>query len=296
MTSRTSTVPLDDVALFVHELGNADESPPLLVVHGGPDWDHTYLLPGLERVALTRHVIAFDLRGCGRSSRGLGEGRYQPELLVEDIARLAHTLGHERVDLLGFSTGGQVAQLVVQSHPELVRRLVLASTTAYPVPDRSADETEEPVDPARDQPGPWPAWAGFARGCAATDAETTVQWAIESAPTAIHDLDRLEAYLTLLSRVRFTGEWLPAFRAGRLHPWRPADPEAVLRRCGGRVLILHGANDLTFPVTLARRLHDAVPGSELVVLDGAGHMAHIDRPEQWAAAVVSFLTDPDPRS
>lgn len=287
-------MPLGDVALFVHELGNPDVRPPLLVVHGGPDWDHSYLLPGLALVALTRHVIAFDLRGCGRSSQGLGEGRYQPELLVEDIARLAHTLGHGRMDLLGFSTGGQVAQLVVESHPELVRRLVLASTTAYPVPDRDLSGTGDPIDLAPDQPGPWPAWAGFPRGSAATDAETTVQWAIESAPTAIHDLSRLEDYLTLLSRVRFTGEWLPAFRAGRLHPWRPPDPEAVLRRFPGPVLILHGANDLTFPVTLARRLHDAIPGSELVVLDAAGHMAHVDRPEQWAAAVASFLADPAP--
>lgn len=292
--SRTRRVPLDDVQLFVHELGAADVSPPLLVVHGGPDWDHTYLLPGLELVARTRHVVAFDLRGCGRSSQGLGEGRYQPELVVQDVVGLVHALGHDRVDLLGFSTGGQVAQLVVEAHPEIVRRLVLASTTAYPVQDRSADEVEERSKDGRAAGAPWPAWAGFAPGRATTDAETTLEWAVQGAPTALHDLSRLEDYLVLLSRVRFSGEWLPAFRAGRLHPWRPADPETVLRRFPGPVLVLHGAHDLTFPAALARRLHAAVPGSDLVVLDGAGHMAHVDRPEQWADAVVSFLADAAP--
>ena len=50
---RTRTLPLDDVALFVREMGpQRSDVPPLLVIHGGPDWDHTYLLPGLELVAL----------------------------------------------------------------------------------------------------------------------------------------------------------------------------------------------------------------------------------------------------
>lgn len=112
---------------------------PLLVIHGGPDWDHTYLLPGLELVAETRRVVAFDLRGCGRSTRSLGPAGYQPEFVVEDVERLIGILGYERVDLLGFSTGGQVAQLFIEAHPERVRRLVLASTTAYPHVDQYLD-------------------------------------------------------------------------------------------------------------------------------------------------------------
>jgi pimeloyl-ACP methyl ester carboxylesterase len=136
-SDRMSIVPVGDVALFVREMGENDpDVAPLLVIHGGPDWDHTYLLPGLELVAQSRRVVVFDLRGCGQSTKGLGYDGYQPELVVGDVERLIGVLGHKRVDLLGFSTGGQVAQLFVEAHPGRVRRLILASTTAYSDVDR----------------------------------------------------------------------------------------------------------------------------------------------------------------
>jgi len=127
----TRTVAVGTVDLFVRTLRTEQsEEPPLVVIHGGPDWDHTYLLPGLMPVAARRHVILFDMRGCGRSTRDLASTEYQPEFVVGDIAGLVEALGHDRVDLLGFSTGGQVAQLLIEAHPDLVRRLILASTTA----------------------------------------------------------------------------------------------------------------------------------------------------------------------
>lgn len=52
VVGRSSYVALGDVTLFVREIGESKAGgPPLLVIHGGPDWDHSYLLSGLERVA-----------------------------------------------------------------------------------------------------------------------------------------------------------------------------------------------------------------------------------------------------
>ena len=129
---RVRVARIGEVDLFVRELGHENAGdPPLVVIHGGPDWDHSYLLPGLKQAARRRRVVAFDLRGCGGSSRGLPPERYQPELVVEDVSRLMAWLDHEQVDVLDFSTGGQIARLLVDAHPGQVRRLVLASTTAY---------------------------------------------------------------------------------------------------------------------------------------------------------------------
>ena len=284
---RSSVVSLGGVDLFVRELGpDGVTSAPLVVIHGGPDWDHTYLLPGLTPVSQHRHVILFDMRGCGRSTRGLGPDGYQPELVVEDLSQLLQALGHDRVDLLGFSTGGQVAQLFVEAHPRLVRRLVLASTTAYADVHQGLDgwpeyERRLQLDVAR------PAWAEHRPG---DDVLGTVQWALEAAPTAIWNLDRMDDYLRLLEGVLFSGEWLRPFREGRLHAWRPRDPEQVLRDFAGPVLILHGAQDMGFPVQVARRLHDAVPTTSLRVIEGAGHMAHVDQPEAWSSAVLGFVS------
>lgn len=271
----------DGVSLHVRRLGEPRPGrPPLLAVHGGPSWDHSYLLPGLEPIAARREVVAFDMRGCGRSTRDLPVEAYQPDLVVEDIRRLIDALGHDTVDLLGFSTGGQVAQLFTEAHPERVRRLVLASTTAYgdvspyladwpEYERRAAMATEPPAD--------------------CTDLQWTVHHARTGAVTAIWDLGRLDAYLRLLDGVVFTGDWLAPWRRGLLRPWRPADPAAVLREWGGRVMILHGEQDMGFPLPLAERLHEAVPGSVLAVIPAAGHMAHVENPGLWVRHVRMFL-------
>ncbi|MEP6666262.1 MAG: alpha/beta hydrolase [Nocardioidaceae bacterium] len=278
---RSGIVDVGDVELFVREIGpQPSPDPPLVVIHGGPSWDHSYLLPGMLSVARSRHVVLADLRGCGLSSRDLARTAYQPELVVDDIARLIETLGYEHVDLLGFSTGGQVAQLFAEAHPHRIRRLVLASTTAYAetTPHLEGwDEYERRVAsaPALDED--------------VDDLEATVQWAVSGASTAIWNLERIDSYLALLSAVRFSGDWLEPFRSGRLHPWRPKDPEGVLRDLDRPVLILHGAQDMCFPVQLAQRLHAAVPTSQLHIIDQAGHMAQFEQPERWSTAVVEFL-------
>ncbi|MEU4287841.1 alpha/beta fold hydrolase [Kribbella sp. NPDC026596] len=126
-----SFVDVGDVTLYVHELGQRTGKPSLVVMHGGPDVGHGYLLPGFEPLARDHHIVLFDFRGCGRSTRGLPDDELQPEYVVQDTHRLIDKLGLGQVDLLGFSTGGRAAMHFVDKHPQQVRRLVLASTTAY---------------------------------------------------------------------------------------------------------------------------------------------------------------------
>lgn len=286
---RSRAISVGGVDVFVRELGPEEcPEPPLVVIHGGPSWDHTYLLPGLEPVSEQRHVILFDMRGCGRSSRDLPSAQYQPELVVEDIAGLLEALDHDRVDLLGFSTGGQVAQLFTEAHPGRVRRLILASTTAYPDVEQYLVGWAE-YRRRRSLPFSWPTWARLAEGSGLDDRQATIRWAVEAAPTTIWTLNRLDEYLVLLASVRFSGDWLAPFREGRLHPWRPKDPEQVLRDFGGPILILHGAQDMGFPVQVAQRLHQAVPATQLAIIDEAGHMAQFDQPQAWSTAIIDFL-------
>lgn len=276
----TELVAGEDVWLFVRHLGRGRataERPPVLVVHGGPDWDHAYLLPGLEPLARDHHVVAFDWRGCGRSTRDLPLGRYQPDLVVADVRRLVEHLGVPRVDLVGFSTGGRIAQAVVAAHPELVQRLVLASTTAYA------------ESPSLDS---WPEYGrrvAMQEGIAPGEDETYERAARDGAPTAIWDLGKLSAYQRLLDTVHWSGEWGKALVAGLLPPMGPPDAEEALRTFGRPVLILHGAQDMGFPVELAHRLHAAVPNSTLAVIDQAGHMAQFEHPEEWAGNIHTFL-------
>jgi pimeloyl-ACP methyl ester carboxylesterase len=85
-------VDVGDVTLFVRELGERTSKPSLVVMHGGPDVGHGYLLPGFEPLARDHHIVLFDFRGCGRSTRGLPEDDLQPEYVVQDTHRLIDKL------------------------------------------------------------------------------------------------------------------------------------------------------------------------------------------------------------
>ena len=257
------------VELFVRPFGDPGR-PMLVIIHGGPTWDHSYLLAaaGLADVA---YVVFFDLRGCGRSRLDV---ELQPDLIADDVAALIRHLGAERADVLGFSYGGGVAMRVVEQHPEVVRRLVLASTTAYgdfevTVPAERAAMRGE-VD-----------WSSGSLSRELAEADL---------PVLIWRLDRVEAWRAVVRAVRFSDAWNRPYAEGKLKPARPADPPGVVNRWGGPVLILHGEHDMVFPAEVARRLHAAVPGAELAIIAEAGHMAQFDDAEMWLAALRAFLT------
>ncbi|MGZ0151378.1 alpha/beta fold hydrolase [Kribbella sp. WER1] len=257
-------VDLGDVTLFLRELGRRSERPSVVVIHGGPDVGHGYLVPGFEPLAQDHHVVLFDFRGCGRSSRGLAVDQLQPEYVVRDISRLIDRLGLGLVDLVGFSTGGRAAIQFVDVHPEQVRRLVLASTSAYP----SADAAPYLAD--------WPEYHRRKR------LEDAANGALRNSTIFVWDLDRAPEFLQLLGSD--LGDW----SEDGTKQWITRDPEQILTEFGHPILILHGEKDMGFPVQLAHRLHNAVP-SRLQVLPGTAHMCHFEQPETWSGHIRNFL-------
>src|SRR6185369_4882195 len=61
---RESRIPAGKASLYSREIGRGR---PIIVLHGGPDFDHGYLLPDLDRLAKTFRLISYDQRGRGRS-------------------------------------------------------------------------------------------------------------------------------------------------------------------------------------------------------------------------------------
>jgi pimeloyl-ACP methyl ester carboxylesterase len=269
------------VELFVAQAeGPADRA--LLVIHGGPDWDHSYLREPLDQLAGTHRVIWPDLRGCGRSTTGLPDHEYNPDAAVRDLTALLDALDLAHVDVLGFSTGGLFAQRLALTAPHRIRRLIIASSSIPPVPDDAYDH--------------WPE-------VAALKAAGNAVWAGNPPPTP--ELTRADAvagieanawlpearedYRRRLDTVQFTAEWTRPWVAGTLPPIRPEDSLARLAALAIPVLLLHGRQDTTFPARLAERTADQIPAARAVVLDPAGHMAHIDQPAEWLAAIKEFL-------
>jgi pimeloyl-ACP methyl ester carboxylesterase len=97
---------------------------PLLLLHGGLGSIDMFG-PVLPALAKSRKVIAVDLQGHGRTA--LGERPFTLQAMGDDMAAIVNRLGHEQVDVLGYSLGAGVAFRMAVQRPQSVRRLVIAS-------------------------------------------------------------------------------------------------------------------------------------------------------------------------
>lgn len=104
----TTRVPL---VLLIHTRGNMDSWDPALV----------------DGLAAQRLVIAFDNKGVGLSN---GKAPESFEEMADDAAAFINALGYQKVDILGFSIGGAIGQELLIRHPGLIRRAILAGTSA----------------------------------------------------------------------------------------------------------------------------------------------------------------------
>jgi pimeloyl-ACP methyl ester carboxylesterase len=274
-----------EVALFVRQFGVA--GPRLVLLHGGPDWDHSYFLPYVLPLAAQCRLTLVDLRGCGRSQHFRSVERYHLDLAAEDIGHLLALLDPEPCSLLGFSYGGRIALRVAWRHPERLSRLILASTTAYDnfhteLQGWGAYQQRYPVELQAEV-------QALLRDPIIDPAEKTRRMAALTVQLDVYGSTALPEAKAALARIAFSGEWMQAWLAGRLAGVVHPDYGQILRELGLPVLILHGEQDMRFPVSVARKLHRAVPQSQLVVLPETGHLAHIERTGDWNNAVRAFL-------
>jgi pimeloyl-ACP methyl ester carboxylesterase len=256
----------------------------LLVIHGGPDWDHTYLRDPLLRLAGRHRVLLPDLRGCGRSTRHLPDSEYTWDAVVHDLLALLDAEDVATADLLGFSTGGLIAQRLVLAAPNRFRRLVVASSSVLPVPDDAF--ADWPEYEARHREGR----AAGLDPTGLTGARLNRADAVNSAPANLWRRELLPDYLRLLDEIQWSGEWSRVWEAGLLGSPRPDRGPERLAALGLPTLLLQGRYDMTFPAALAEDTAARDPAARAVVLDEAGHMAHLDQPEAWLAALTEFLS------
>src|SRR3954463_15276745 len=120
----TKSVSVGGTKFVYRELGIDSGVPVIFVNHLAANldnWDPRVV----DGIAAKHRVITFDNRGIGASE---GKTPDTVEAMAEDAVAFIHALGFEQVDLLAFSLGGMVSQVITQPSPALVRRLILAGT------------------------------------------------------------------------------------------------------------------------------------------------------------------------
>lgn len=251
-------------SLRVARIGHGE---PLLLINGlGANLEMWQ--PLVRKLGEERELIAFDLPGAGRSARSRWPLR-MPQL-ADVVIDLLDTLDYDRVDVLGYSLGGIVAQELAKRAPDRIRRLVLCATTPG-LPSMPPDPivTALMLTPARY----WNRQVAelilpiIAGGRTARDPRVLragLEERLVQPPSALGYLFQLYALSGWSSHA-----WIRGVR----HP----------------ALVLHGDRDPVVPLVNGRYLADALPHGRLEVVRGAGHLFLLDEPGSVTETLSSFL-------
>jgi len=240
-----------DGSRLYHEVYGHGE-PIVLVEGAGGDiggWRRN-----IPRLAAELRVVAFDLRGNGRSVAP--DAPMAMATFVEDMLALLDHLGIDRAHVYGQSFGGMVAQEVALTAPDRVRSLILACTLPgmrHAVPVRAR------VPKAR----PW-------------EAMYSPRFLREH-PEEVAEDQRLGT------------PQRPAMARRQWEAMQGFDAYDRLPSLRLPTLVIHGTEDRAVHPDNARIMAERIPGARLVLLEGAGHVYHAEQPEAADRAVLGFV-------
>ncbi|MBE9376178.1 alpha/beta hydrolase [Saccharopolyspora sp. HNM0983] len=262
------------LALGEVALVDRGSGPALLLLHGnGRTWQDW--LPQLQTLPDRFRCIAYDQRGFGEST--LNEDLLSLVQLADDAAGVLHRLGIEHAYVAGISMGAQVAQILAQRYPHRVDGIVLGGSPYLPADAELPQGQEVIADLGSMDDEQLRAYAEASIG-RLKQGGTTSQESTQTERDAVFEQFREmrdDPAVARLSRRRMCPEDLR-----RLQDYEHLDVPTLL---------VHGEADM-LPVDGAVQMSRRIPGAQLAVLPGGGHIAN---GEPTAAlfdqAVVEFI-------
>jgi proline iminopeptidase len=278
----------DGARLYVREIG---QGWPIVILHGGPDFDHEYLLPDMDRLAASFRLVYYDQRGRGRSFSGEGPDDVSLASELEDIDRVRAWTGSSSVAVLGHSFGGLLAMEYAVHYPRAVSHLVLMNTAPASHADNLRFGRELAARRSPEQRARMTELRPTAReaGDIAADAEYhRIHFS-----AGLSRPGQLDLVIRQLRR-GFTSEGIVA--ASRIEDrlvdqtlgLEGYDLLPRLRRLRVPTLVIHGETDVV-PLDVVRRIAAAIPGARLAILPDCGHFAYLEQPDRVRALLDEFL-------
>ncbi|BDI23769.1 alpha/beta fold hydrolase [Herbiconiux sp. L3-i23] len=265
-----------DTNLHVDDTGGSGR--PLVLIHGWPlsgaSWSEQ--VPAFE--AAGYRVITYDRRGFGHSDKPLTGYGY--DALTEDLHTLLEALDLTDVTLVGFSMGGgEVARYFSEYGAERIRSVVFASA----VPPFLLHTPGNPEGPLT---------AGQAAKMAAQltanqekfyDGFVTDFFSANGALVVTEEQRQRALALTTLAKKEAALATMTSFGS--------TDFRDDLPKVSVPTLVIHGDADATVPFEgSGKRIHEAIPGSELHVVAGGPHGVNVSHAEEWNRVVLNFVS------
>ena len=213
-------------------------------------------------------VLRYDTRGHGKTTATAGA--YTLEQLAADAKGLFDALGIEQTHWVGSSMGGMIGQVCALKYPGVFQSMALCDTTSRYPPEAAL------------------IWADRIRiaqekGMEALVESTLGRWFTEPYRSSHEDV---------MARLAQTIRTTPvAGYVGCCHAIPQIDVTDRLHDIKCPAIVIVGEQDIGTPVAMARDIHNAMPGSRLVVIPSAGHLPNIEQPEAFNQALLGFLEE-----
>ena len=267
----THSIEVGGTKFAYRQLGADTGVPVIFLTHLGAvldNWDPRVV----DGIAARHRVITFDNRGIGASE---GSTPDSIAAMARDAVAFIRALGFEQVDLLGFSMGGMVAQVIAQEEPQLVRKIILAGTG--PAGGVGIDKVTSVT--IRDM---------IKGALTFKDVKTYLFFTQTSngRNAARQFLERLKER----TDNRDKPISLTAFRTQlkAIHAWglqQPSDLTGIRQP----VLVANGESDRMVPSSNSADLAQRLPNSQLVLYSDAGHGGIFQYHEVFVKKALEFL-------
>jgi pimeloyl-ACP methyl ester carboxylesterase len=249
------------------------ERPTMLLLHGGPGFDHSVMAHTLAPLADVAQLVLLDHRGQGRSD-GDDPAQWNLDRWIPDIAEFCKAIELERPIILGQSFGGVVALAVAARYPDLPSKLIVSSSLAKFRPDRAFPMFERLGGPE-------------VREVAERHfRELTDETAEEFLRVCLPVYNPKPMDPDVIARVRLKLEVGNHFFRNEGFS---VDLFGELPNIRCPTLVLGGELDPITPVADSQDIAAAIPQAELRIFEGAGHGVFRDKPEEAVAVIREFV-------
>lgn len=263
------------VRLHVEDSGGSGR--PVILIHGWPLSADSWK----PQVRVLRdagyRVISYDRRGFGRSDKP-SEG-YEYDTLASDLSGIIEDLKLKDVSLVGFSMGGgEVARYIANHGEERLHSVVFAAA----VPPYLLKSDDNPDGPLTQQAADEMA-ASLGKDREAFFEDFTKAFFSAGGKLKVTEAQRLEA-------VGLAHQSDQTAALGCMQAFATTDFREDLAKVGVPTLVIHGDSDGTVPFEgSGKRTHEAIAGSELVVLEDAPHGCNVSHADDFNLALLNFL-------
>ncbi len=241
---------------------------PIIFIHGFP-FDKSSWLPQIEFLKHTHRVLAYDIRGFGKSTAG--EENMSISIFADDLVELMDVLQINKAVACGLSMGGYILLNAVNRYPERFEAIILSDTQCVADSPEGKEKRYKTIDQINAE-----GLKNFAEGFVQNI------FCPESLDAKKELVERIKDIILSTSPITITGT-LSALAQ------RP-EMCSTLNEILVPVLILCGEEDTITPMSKSEFLNHNIANSQLHTIEKAGHMSNLEQPEEFNRYLTSFIS------